>query len=106
MYNPPSIQIGGKQTKALYQFTLLSPDPDELYPEAKKMAAAMADVTLWKVAAALVFGIVLAAVLAFVLLRVAEDRTGGRLFKALFLALICVYALGFAVRYAVIEIVP
>ena len=42
MYNPPSIQIGGKQTKALYQFTLLSPDPDELYPEAKKMAAAMA----------------------------------------------------------------
>ena len=46
----------------------------------------MADVTLWKVAAVLVFGIVLAAVLAFVLLRVAEDRTGGRLFKALFLA--------------------
>ena len=41
MYNPPSIQIGGKQTKALYQFTLLSPDPDELYPVAKKMAASM-----------------------------------------------------------------
>ena len=42
MYNPPSIQIGGKQTKALYQFTLLSPDPDELYPVARKMTAAMA----------------------------------------------------------------
>jgi hydrophobic/amphiphilic exporter-1 (mainly G- bacteria), HAE1 family len=41
MYNPPSIQIGGKQTKALYQFTLLSPDPAELYPVARKMAADM-----------------------------------------------------------------
>ena len=41
MYNPPSIQIGGKQTKALYQFTLLSPDPGELYPVARKMAGAM-----------------------------------------------------------------
>jgi len=41
MYNPPSIQIGGKQTRALYQFTLLSPDPDELYPIARKMAASM-----------------------------------------------------------------
>ena len=41
MYNPPSIQIGGKLTKALYQVTLLSPDPDELYPVARKMTAAM-----------------------------------------------------------------
>ncbi|MYL81966.1 acriflavine resistance protein B [Desulfovibrio aerotolerans] len=41
MYNPPSIQIGGKQTKALYQFTLLSPDPGELYPVARKMAGSM-----------------------------------------------------------------
>ncbi len=41
MYNPPSIQIGGRQTRALYQFTLLSPDPQELYPVARKMAAAM-----------------------------------------------------------------
>jgi HAE1 family hydrophobic/amphiphilic exporter-1 len=41
MYNPPSIQIGGKLTKALYQVTLLSPDPDELYPAARKMTAAM-----------------------------------------------------------------
>jgi HAE1 family hydrophobic/amphiphilic exporter-1 len=41
MYNPPSIQIGGKQTKALYQYTLLSPDPGELYPVARKMAMSM-----------------------------------------------------------------
>ncbi|EKO40461.1 MAG: cation/multidrug efflux pump [Solidesulfovibrio magneticus str. Maddingley MBC34] len=41
MYNPPSIQIGGKQTKALYQYTLLSPDPGELYPVARKMAVSM-----------------------------------------------------------------
>lgn len=66
----------------------------------------MADVTVWKVAAALLFGIVLAAVLAFVGLRVAEDRTGGQLFKALFLMLLCAYALGFAARYALIEVIP
>jgi len=41
MYNPPSIQIGGKQTKALYQYTLLSPDPNELYPVARKMTGEM-----------------------------------------------------------------
>jgi HAE1 family hydrophobic/amphiphilic exporter-1 len=41
MYNPPSIQIGGKQTKALYQFTLLSPNTSELYPLARKMEGLM-----------------------------------------------------------------
>ncbi len=41
MYNPPSIQIGGKQTKALYQFTLLSPDNAELYAAARKFEASM-----------------------------------------------------------------
>ncbi|MEF3697044.1 efflux RND transporter permease subunit [Desulfolutivibrio sp.] len=41
MYNPPSIQIGGKQTKALYQFTLLSPSTSELYPLARKMEGLM-----------------------------------------------------------------
>ena len=64
------------------------------------------DVTLWKLAAALGFGIVLAAVCGFVLLRVSEDRSGRRLFKALFLTLLCVYALGFAARFALIEIMP
>jgi|GEM_PF-4000748 len=66
----------------------------------------MADVMVWKVAAALVFGIVLSAVVAYVLWRLAEDRTGGSLFKVLFVTLIVVYALGFAVRYALIEVIP
>lgn len=66
----------------------------------------MTEVVLWKVAGALGFGIVLAAVLAFVLLRLAEGRHGGRLFRALFLALIVVYALGFATRYALVEVMP
>ncbi|WP_287128317.1 efflux RND transporter permease subunit [Candidatus Cyanaurora vandensis] len=29
--NPPAIRIGGQQTRALYQYTLQSPDTDELY---------------------------------------------------------------------------
>jgi len=66
----------------------------------------MADIILWKVTAALLFGIILAAVVAFVLLRVSQDRAGGNLFKALFLSLILVYALGFAARYALIEVIP
>jgi hydrophobic/amphiphilic exporter-1 (mainly G- bacteria), HAE1 family len=41
MFNPPSIQIGGKQARSLYQYTLLSPDPDALYAAAVKMEAAM-----------------------------------------------------------------
>jgi len=31
MQNPPVIRIGGQLTKSLYQFTLQSPDTDELY---------------------------------------------------------------------------
>jgi hypothetical protein len=64
------------------------------------------DVTLWKVAAALGFGIVLAAVAGLVLLRLAEARTGRRYFKAAFLILLGIYALGFATRYALIEVMP
>jgi len=41
MYNPPSIQIGGKQTKSLYQFTMLSPDSEELYQYARKFEKTM-----------------------------------------------------------------
>lgn len=41
MYNPPSIQIGGKQTKSLYQFTMLSPDSSELYRYARKFEKTM-----------------------------------------------------------------
>lgn len=64
------------------------------------------DVTLWKVTAALGFGIVLAVVAAFVLLRLAQARTGRSLFQAVFLLMIGVYALGFAARYALIEVMP
>lgn len=64
------------------------------------------DVTLWKLAAALGFAIVLAVVGAFVVLRQSEARSGRSLFKAVFLILVCVYALGFAARYALIEVMP
>ena len=66
----------------------------------------MADVSLFKVAVALGLGIVLAGVLAFVLARMAENRGGTGLFRAAFLLVLCVYALGFAVRYTLIEIIP
>ncbi len=32
MQNPPSIRIGGQQTKALYQVTFSGTSTDELYP--------------------------------------------------------------------------
>jgi HAE1 family hydrophobic/amphiphilic exporter-1 len=31
MFNPPAIQIGGRSTRALYQFTMLSPETEKLY---------------------------------------------------------------------------
>ena len=66
----------------------------------------MADVSLMKVALALALGIVLAGALAVVLARMAEGRGGKGLFKAAFLTLLCVYALGFAARYVWIELLP
>ena len=66
----------------------------------------MAEVALWKVGGALGFGIVLAVVLAFVLGRVTEEHQGRRRFRALFLGLLVVYALGFAARYALVEVMP
>jgi hypothetical protein len=66
----------------------------------------MAEVALTNVAVALAIGLVLAALLAFILMRLAEGRSGQGLFKTLFLVLICVYALGFATRYVLIEILP
>ena len=36
LQNPPPIQIGARFTKSLYQFTLQSPDTDELYREAAR----------------------------------------------------------------------
>ena len=34
LQNPPAIRIGGQSTKSLYQFTLSSPDTEELYKDA------------------------------------------------------------------------
>jgi len=44
MQNLPPIRIGGQLTKSLYQFTLQSPDTDELYRAAKDLEARMKDV--------------------------------------------------------------
>ena len=66
----------------------------------------MAEVALVKVAMALGMGILLALVLGFVLSKVAENRGGRRLFTTCFLVLVCVYALGFAARYVLIEVLP
>ncbi len=38
MQNPPAIQIGGRVSKSLYQFTMQSSDIAELYPAAQQLA--------------------------------------------------------------------
>jgi hypothetical protein len=64
----------------------------------------MAEVALTNVAVALAIGLVLAVLLGFILTRLAEGRSGQGLFKIFFLILLCVYALGFATRYVLIEL--
>src|SRR6185295_7519351 len=39
MQVPPTVRIGGQLTKSLYQFTLQSPDLDELYRQAPALEA-------------------------------------------------------------------
>jgi HAE1 family hydrophobic/amphiphilic exporter-1 len=41
MQNPPLIRIGGQMTKSLYQYTLQSPDTQELYTDTPKLEAAL-----------------------------------------------------------------
>ncbi|WP_027190909.1 efflux RND transporter permease subunit [Fundidesulfovibrio putealis] len=41
MFNPPAIQIGGRSTRALYQFTILSPEVEKLYAAARDMELKM-----------------------------------------------------------------
>ncbi|MGE5207212.1 MAG: efflux RND transporter permease subunit, partial [Chlamydiota bacterium] len=41
LQNPPSIRIGGQLTKSLYQYTLVSPETDQLYKYAQVMADKM-----------------------------------------------------------------
>ncbi|MGH9405105.1 MAG: efflux RND transporter permease subunit [Terriglobia bacterium] len=42
LQNPPPIQIGGHLTRGLYQFTLQSPDTDELYRQSQVFTGEMA----------------------------------------------------------------
>ena len=44
LQNPPTIQIGGKVTKSVYQFSMQSPDKDELYEQAGRLADLMQQV--------------------------------------------------------------
>jgi hypothetical protein len=66
----------------------------------------LADITLMKAAFALGVGLLAAVVIGFALSRAAEGRGGRGLFKAFFLVLVCVYALGFAARYVLVEVLP
>jgi HAE1 family hydrophobic/amphiphilic exporter-1 len=43
LQNPPPIRIGGASTRSLYQFTLQSPDTDELYRFAPQLEARLRD---------------------------------------------------------------
>lgn len=64
----------------------------------------MAEISLVKVMVALGFGLLLAVVGGFVLSRLCENRGGKGVFRSAFLLLVCVYALGFAARYVVVEV--
>jgi len=41
MQNPPAIQVGGRVSKSLYQFTMQSSDIGTMYPAAQKLVAAV-----------------------------------------------------------------
>jgi len=43
LQNPPTIRIGGQVTKSLYQFSMQSPNKPELFENARKMEAAIAE---------------------------------------------------------------
>jgi HAE1 family hydrophobic/amphiphilic exporter-1 len=43
LQNPPSIRIGGQLTKSQYQFTMASPQADDLYEHAQKFAVQMTE---------------------------------------------------------------
>ena len=44
LQNPPTIRIGGQVSKSLYQFSMQSPNRDELYATARRLVKALADV--------------------------------------------------------------
>src|SRR5450759_4811512 len=41
LQNPPTIRIGGQVTKSLYQFSMQTPDKNELYSETEKLTLAI-----------------------------------------------------------------
>jgi len=43
MQNPPTVRIGGQVSKSLYQYSLQSPDRDELYAAARSLTQALED---------------------------------------------------------------
>ena len=44
LQNPPTIQIGGQVTKSLYQFSLQTPDKQELYAQTDRLAKLVEDI--------------------------------------------------------------
>ena len=44
LQNPPTIRIGGKVTKSLYQFSMQSPDKQELYAAARNWTKKIAEI--------------------------------------------------------------
>lgn len=66
----------------------------------------MSEVSLAKVAMALGGSLLVAGIAGFVLARLAEGRGGRGLFRTFFCVLACVYALGFAARYVLVEVLP
>ena len=44
LQNPPTVRIGGQVSKSLYQFSMQSPNRDELYAAARALQKALADV--------------------------------------------------------------
>jgi HAE1 family hydrophobic/amphiphilic exporter-1 len=46
LQNPPPVRLGGTITKSLYQFTLQSPDMNELYENAPKLEAKMREMSM------------------------------------------------------------
>jgi HAE1 family hydrophobic/amphiphilic exporter-1 len=45
LQNPPTVRIGGQVSKSLYQFTMQSPDRDELYKAARALRAGLSSVS-------------------------------------------------------------
>src|SRR5207247_4214592 len=44
MQNPPTVRIGGQVSKSLYQYSMQSPDREELYDASRRLQKRLADV--------------------------------------------------------------